>query len=115
MGRHSGAVLDGPTPEPPAPPARTTGDKVRFVIRGIGQTLITCGFVVLLFIVYEVYVTNWFADRAQAEVHKKIVKLFEDPNAEDPTLPSSGAGMPTRLVPYQRAGSDSPISTASCA
>ena len=46
----------------------STGDKVRFVLRGIGQTLITLGLVVLLFAVYEVWITNIFAHRAQDTV-----------------------------------------------
>ncbi|MBM7771058.1 sortase (surface protein transpeptidase) [Actinokineospora baliensis] len=34
------------------------GDAVRTVVRGIGELLITAGLVVLLFVVYEVYVTD---------------------------------------------------------
>ena len=63
------------------PPARTrmsTGDKVRFVLRGIGQTLITAGLVVLLFVVYEVWITNIFADRNNSRNIKKIHQLFEN-------------------------------------
>lgn len=55
-----------------APAAGGAGDRVRFVLRGIGQTLITGGLVVLLFVVYEVWVTNWFAHRAQAKVHSAL-------------------------------------------
>ena len=47
-------------------------DGVRFVLRGIGQTLITGGVVVLLFVVYEVYVTNYFAHREQRRVHTAL-------------------------------------------
>ena len=94
MGRHTGAVLDGPTPEPAPPARRSTGDKVRFVIRGVGQTLITFGVVVLLFVVYEVYITNWFAEREQAKVHQKIEKVFADPNADDPTLKLPDGSIP---------------------
>jgi len=36
---------------------------VRFVLRGVGQTLVTLGLVVLLFVVYEVWITNLWADR----------------------------------------------------
>ena len=54
------------------PPRYTFGDGVRFVLRGIGQTLITGGVVVLLFVVYEVYVTNYFAHREQRRVHTAL-------------------------------------------
>ena len=56
-----------PSAPPPAPRGKrsSVGDKVRFVLRGIGQTLITLGLIVLLFAVYEVWITNIFAHREQ--------------------------------------------------
>ena len=68
------AVVEQPAPQP-APPARSRtsgGDAVRLVLRGIGQTLVTAGLVVLLFVVYEVWVTNLFAHAAQAKVHTAL-------------------------------------------
>lgn len=62
----------GGSGEPPGHPRRSVGDIVRFVLRGVGQTLITAGLVVLLFVVYEVYITNYFADRAQDKVHTEL-------------------------------------------
>jgi sortase A len=65
-------------------PATTAGDRVRFVLRGIGQTLITGGLVILLFVVYEVYVTNIFAHRKQVRVHTALEnewKANKDPLA----------------------------------
>lgn len=60
----------------------TTGDKIRMGIRGVGQTLITSGLVILLFVVYEVWVTNIYADRKQ---HKEQVQLAESwQKGEDP-------------------------------
>jgi sortase A len=67
----------------------TVGDKVRFVLRGIGQTLITLGLVVLLFVVYEVYITNIFAAREQSRVSKALKKEWA--NGQDPlALPGAG-------------------------
>ncbi|MDP9117250.1 MAG: class E sortase [Actinomycetota bacterium] len=59
------------------------------MLRGIGQTLVTAGLVVLLFVVYEVYITNLFAHRAQQKVHS----AFENDlvNGTDP-LPGAGTG-----------------------
>ncbi|MDQ1717242.1 MAG: hypothetical protein QOE89_1195, partial [Pseudonocardiales bacterium] len=37
------------------------GNLVRTFVRGVGQTLITLGLVLLLFVVYEVWVSNIFA------------------------------------------------------
>src|SRR4051812_32815352 len=91
MGRHvSGAVLDGPTPEPaPSREGRGTGDKIRFVLRGIGQALITFGLVVLLFVFYEVYVTNWFAAKAQHDVKVSLKTEWQN-GEDDPTVPLPG-------------------------
>ena len=44
---------------------RTAGDHVRTVVRGIGQTLITLGVVVLLFVVYEIWITDIFSAQKQ--------------------------------------------------
>lgn len=70
----------------------TVGDKIRFVLRGIGQTLITGGLVILLFVVYEVYVTNIIAHREQVTVHNTLQKEWA--KGEDP-LPLPGSGRTT--------------------
>ncbi|WP_248783914.1 class E sortase, partial [Actinoalloteichus caeruleus] len=51
------------------PPRRREGAG-RVVARSVGELMLTAGMVVLLFVVYEVFVTDWFAarNRAQAEV-----------------------------------------------
>lgn len=58
------------------------GDTIRMVVRGVGQTLITAGLVILLFVVYEVWVTNIFADRKQAHVAAQLQEQWE--KGEDP-------------------------------
>jgi sortase A len=90
MGRHTtGTVLDDPAPDPASPvPDRSIGDTIRFVLRGIGQTLITFGLIVLLFVFYEVYVTNWFAAAAQDKVQKDLVTRWQGSNSDPLVLPS---------------------------
>lgn len=87
----SGTVVTDPPPESPTHrvPSMAVGDKVRLVLRGIGQTLITAGLVILLFVVYEVYITNVFAHREQVTVHNKLEKEWAQ--NKDP-LPLPGAG-----------------------
>ena len=91
-------------PDPAPRPATTRGDKVRFVLRGVGQTLITLGFVVLLFIVYEVWITNIFAEREQKRVTKSLYQLWDRqnrlglPGNGDPTVPI-GQGMAVLYIP----------------
>lgn len=53
-------------------------DRVRFVLRGLGQTLITLGLVLLLFVVYEVYVSNFFAHKQQAKVHSVLEQQWSE-------------------------------------
>ena len=74
--------------EPPRR-ASSAGDKLRFVLRGIGQTLITGGLVVLLFVVYSVYITNIFAQQAQATVRHQLDQAWAQ--GKDPLL-----GLPGR-------------------
>ncbi len=66
-----------------APPAHgrsgRVGDAVRTFLRGLGQTLITLGVVVLLFAFYEVYVTNLYTDREQARLGDRIQQTWALP------------------------------------
>jgi sortase A len=71
----------------------STADRVRFVLRGIGQTLITAGLVVLLFVVYEVYVTNFFAHQAQSKVHHALEQEWA--RGDNPLLPLPNGGSST--------------------
>jgi sortase (surface protein transpeptidase) len=42
------------------------------VIRGVGEVLITLGLVVLLFVCYEVYLTDWFSAEKQREATAQL-------------------------------------------
>jgi sortase A len=68
------------------------GDRVRFALRGIGQTLITLGLVVLLFVVYEVWITNLFAHAAQHKVHTALENAWAD--GVDPLGTGNPSGIP---------------------
>lgn len=70
------------TPTTQAPPQkRTGGDVARTVLRGIGQTLITLGVVVLLFVVYEVYVTDLFGEQKQAAATTAVDEVWASAEA----------------------------------
>ncbi len=87
-----GTLVAEPAPEPTPPwsrTGRTAGDVVRFFVRGLGQTLITAGVVVLLFVVYEVYVTNIVSHREQTRVHTALEQTWAK-GADPLTLPGSG-------------------------
>lgn len=72
--------------------ATTPGDRIRFVVRGIGQTLITAGVVVLLFVVYELWVTNIFAHTKQTHVHTVLEQQWA--HGEDPLVGAGKLSLP---------------------
>jgi sortase A len=83
----------------------SVGDRVRLVLRGIGQTLITAGLVVLLFVVYEVYITNFFSHRLQTKVHHHLEQEWANgqdplalPNGDQSTIPL-GQGIANIYIP----------------
>ena len=57
----------------------STGDHVRTFLRGLGQTLITLGIVVLLFCVYELYFTNLYTDKQQSKLGDDLTKAWHAP------------------------------------
>jgi sortase A len=94
-------------------PRRRRRDRVHTVLRGVGQTFITAGLVILLFVVYEVWVTNIFAHYKQQKVENDLVQEFaqgKDPLAQA-TLPGGsqqtipiGTGIANLYIP--RLGDD---------
>ena len=71
---------------------RARGDLVLVALRGIGQTLITVGLVILLFVVYEVWVTNIFANAKQSAVHKTFEQQIV--NGDNPLVIASQSALP---------------------
>lgn len=63
---------------------RSGGGVARTVLRGVGQTLITLGVVVLLFVVYEVYVTDLFGQQKQAEATQAVDQVWASADAQVP-------------------------------
>jgi sortase A len=55
------------------------GDAVRTLLRGLGQTLITVGVVVLLFCVYELRVTNLYTAQEQGKLGDRLVEQWAGP------------------------------------
>jgi sortase A len=92
-------TAEGAAPEPAEPadaPERPPRDRVRFVLRGIGQLMITLGVIVGLFVVYEVYVTNYFSHQAQEKVqHALRDQWVHDGDRGDPLLPLPGNSGPS--------------------
>lgn len=52
------------------------GERVRWVLRGVGQLLITFGVVVLLFCVYELKVTNLYTEQQQRTLDHQLTRTW---------------------------------------
>lgn len=81
----------GATDRRAARPERTRGDLVRTGVRGVGQLLVTAGLVVLLFVVYEVWVTDLFSERKQDQLSTELREDW-DTGSDDPTVPTLPGG-----------------------
>ncbi len=78
------------------PPARRRrAERLRTVGRGLSQTLITAGLVILLFVVYQLWVTDVFAARAQDQLADQI----QDQWADTPTVEAPPVAAPPVAAP----------------
>ncbi|MGY1855674.1 class E sortase [Modestobacter sp. SYSU DS0290] len=90
------------------------GDLVRTAVRGVGQTLVTAGLVVLLFVVYELWVTDLLTAREQDRLGDTLTQEWaEDPTVADPaaaaavpTVPTPEVGEPFAVLHVPRLGED---------
>ena len=70
--------------------SRTT-DGLRTAARGLGQTLITVGVVLLLFCVYELYVTGLYTSREQKALGADLTQQWAAP-VQAPAAPAAPGG-----------------------
>jgi sortase (surface protein transpeptidase) len=73
---------------------RRRGDALRTLIRGVGQTLITFGLISLLFVVYELYMTDLLAAREQDQLSQEIQEQWADAPTVTPPEGAPSAGTP---------------------
>lgn len=67
------------------------------VLRGIGEMLITLGLVLLLFVFYQLYVTDWVSAGKQSDARDKMADRWRNARGDLPPIP--GAGMANLYVP----------------
>ena len=70
--------------------AETAGNRLRWLLRGLGQLLITAGVVVLLFCVYELKVTNLYTEQQQKTLDTQLAREWAAP-------PTSPVGKPGQV------------------
>ncbi|MGY2076270.1 MULTISPECIES: class E sortase [unclassified Blastococcus] len=68
--------------EEPAGGPRRREPRWQVVSRGIGELFVTAGLVLLLFVVYEVYVTDLLTDRRQGQLSAELQERWEDAPAD---------------------------------
>ncbi|SEO41213.1 class E sortase [Trujillonella endophytica] len=78
-------------------------DALRTGLRGLGQLLLTVGFVLLLFVVYELYVTDLLAGQAQEELSDELREEW-DGATPAPITPEVGEPFAFLHVPGLGAG-----------
>jgi sortase (surface protein transpeptidase) len=77
-GRGAHRAEDG-TGDGRSTPSRSREPSWRGVARGLGELLVTCGAVLLLFVVYEVYVTDLLTDRRQDQLAEQLQEDWAEP------------------------------------
>ena len=86
----------GSTDDVVAPPPDPRPTRVRSTVRGLGEVLITLGLVLLFFVFYEVYVTDWSTARKQQDVDTRLGEQWR----ADPVAPAAeGDGLARLYVP----------------
>ncbi|WP_229787144.1 class E sortase [Actinokineospora fastidiosa] len=83
----------------PPPPKPTTG---AVVVRSIGELMVTAGLVILLFVVYEVWITDLMSAQKQADVTADLDRQWEvadDPEREQKFEYADGEGIAKLYIP----------------
>jgi len=80
----------------------------QIAVRGVGQLLVTAGLVVMLFVFYEVYVTDFLNDRTQGQLSDEIHEQWDAAPATDPAADQVAppVGQPVAVVHIPRLGED---------
>ncbi len=76
----------------------TRADRMRMLLRGLGQTLITGGVIVLLFCVYELQVTGIYTAEQQRSLGRELTEQWAAPA---PSRPGPGAPQLAAFEPGQ--------------
>jgi sortase A len=80
------------------PPSGRRGNPVRTAIRGLGELLVTAGLVVMLFVFYEVYVTDWSSAAKQRAATAQLNDTWRNGRGLV-DRPIKGAGIAKMYVP----------------
>ena len=104
MDTDTAPIRSVPPPVPAAAPAPRA--PLRTAARVLGELLVTAGVVLLLFVVYELWVTDWFAARDQQALDQQVHRAWSARGTPgvDPTSVPVGTGFAVLRIP--RLGAD---------
>ena len=71
------------TTEMPAAAVRMPGDGWRMAVRGVGQLLITLGIIILLFVVYELWITGLYTKAQQHKLATRLDQQWASPSSPE--------------------------------
>lgn len=71
----------------------------RMLVRGTGQTLITFGLVALLFVAYQLWVTDLLTAQQQQELSEDLEQQWADATAVSPQGPAASGASPSEAEP----------------
>lgn len=94
---------------PPAATAAPRPDRWRAVARVLGEVLVTCGLIVLLFVVYELWVTDLFTARDQSRLSDQLQATWKaEAGSGLPGQPEvePAVGAPMAVLHIPRLGAD---------
>ena len=87
----------------PSAPARARGDGWRMAARGLGQTLITAGVVILLFVGYELWFTGLYTRQQQDRIDHQLQQQWTGGGPDISTLAPDkvrlGSGIAVLYIP----------------
>lgn len=83
-----------------------TADVVRTGLRGLGQTLITVGVVVLLFCVYSLWVTNLYTAQEQGRLDDRLSQTWAAPASASAEPVAVEIGQPWGVLRIPALGAD---------
>jgi sortase A len=82
---------------PTGPGGRRRPGPGQRVVRGIGEALVTVGLILLLFVFYQVYVTDWMSQGRQNAADSEMDARWSNARGELPPIP--GKGMARLYIP----------------
>lgn len=82
-----------------SPPTSGGGRVLRTGVRTLGEVFITLGVIILLFLVYELYVTNFFSAAKQAEASQSLAQRWAGHERQLHVDPAAGKAFARIYIP----------------